>query len=343
MEAGGWLAAIIVAAILFDLTSGMNDASGMVAIATASRALSAVAGLWLAVSGILLAQVVASDRVARTLATEIVQLTPGDRHFLPILLAALAGALIWISLSRALGLPTSATHALVGGLIGTALIAGEPVHWNWPSLLTLRPTGVGRVVVALIVSPLLGMAAGYGLNGLFRWAFRYSSRQLVGLFNIIQAGLVLCQTFFYGRNDAQRSMSIVTGALVAGGWLPQFTVPLWVKALAVVFLSTGALLGSQRVLLTIGWRITRLSVVNGLAAQAGSVGTVALATSVGVPISSSQVVAASVAGSGFREEGHRVDIRILRDMALTWLLTLPGAGVAGGLVYLLVHALSMHG
>jgi PiT family inorganic phosphate transporter len=250
-----------------------------------------------------------------------------------ILVAALLAALGWDLATWWRGLPSSSSHALVGGLVGAGLVAGGPAAVRWGGLDGWRPVGVAGVLAALAVSPLLGALAGWTAELVGRRSLRRAHRRVNR--GILRGEWVTSSAlaFAHGTNDAQKTMGLITLALVATGTISSFVVPLWVKLVCAVALTVGTALGGWRIVRTLGRGIYRIRPLDGLVSQASSSVVVGGAAVLGAPVSTTHVVASSVVGLGAQRRWRHVRWAVVGEIGLAWVVTLPvcagiGAGVA---------------
>ncbi|HEX6971236.1 MAG TPA: anion permease [Limnochordia bacterium] len=329
--AEAWVLFVITLAFLFDLTNGANNVSGIVASAVTTRALSARGALILGAAVILIVQFIPAVGVARVIGEELVQIGPTAAVDAPVRLfsAALIGAAGWNLFARQAGFPSSTTHALIGGLIGAATAVGGRIEWGWAELWSggsLR--GVTKVVVSLLVSPLLGLVVAYTITALLGWSFSRSTRGVEGWLRRIEVPLTLAQAAMYGLNDAQKSMGII-GATLAWYHGGPFSVPLWVRLFVGLALGIGANIGSRRIVRRVGSQIVRVTPLMAVTSQATSLAAALGATLASLPISSTQVIASSIAGTGIYWRLRGVRYRTVQAIIVTWFVTIPGAIAAG--------------
>ncbi|MCW2526416.1 MAG: putative low-affinity phosphate transport protein [Pseudonocardiales bacterium] len=317
------LVRIIVVALIFDYTNGFHDAANAVAIPISTRALSArVALLMAAVMNVLGALV--STNVARTIGHGIIEPSPGHTG-LSIVLAALVGAIIWNLITWRLGLPSSSSHALIGGLIGSALAASHSVHWR---------SAVTSVIVPMVVSPLIGLALGYLTLIASLWIFRQANyhRAQTG-FRRAQVLSSAATAFGHGSQDGQKTMGVITLSLVvAGRQSPDAAVPLWVIFAAASAISLGTCSGGWRVIRTVGSRVYSLSPDSGFAAQSVSSVVMLGAARFGWPVSTTHVLTTSVMGVGAATRLTAVRWGVATNIMIAWLLTIPAAAAIAAAV-----------
>ena len=313
-------------ALAFDLTNGFHDSANAVAALVATRAARPASAILLVSVFHVLGPVLAGTAVADTVGG-MVELDASAA--VAAVGAALTGALAWNLLTWWRGLPSSSSHALVGGLAGAALFESGRGAVHWGGVDGLRPSGVLGVLAVLAVSPLLGFAA--GLFGA-RLARRATARATRSARRSVLRGEWLTASalaFSHGANDAQKTMGVITLLLVADGRIDTFAVPLWVKLAAAASLTIGTSFGGWRIVRTIGSGIYRLRPLDGLVSQAGSAAVILGAAVVGAPVSTTHVVASSVVGVGAGQRWRHVRWGVVREIGLGWLVTLPASAALG--------------
>jgi PiT family inorganic phosphate transporter len=241
--------------------------------------------------------------------------------------------MLWGFGASAVGIPTSSSHALVGGLIGAAVAAQ-----GWTAVVS---TGVGRVVLFLVVAPVLGLAIGYlGTEALIYYLRQ--ARAHPSVVNALQKWSIASSLVFalaHGTNNAQKSMGVIGLTLLILGDTPAFDVPLWATALSAAFLSLGVAVGGQKVIRTLSTRLYTLRTMHGLTASVSSTLVVFAATLWGLPISATQVTSMAVAGAGAADRPSKVRWNVVGDILLTWVVTIPGAALLAAGGYLILRAL----
>jgi PiT family inorganic phosphate transporter len=323
-----WLA--ISFALAFALTNGFHDASNAIATLVATRGARPGQAVGLSAVFNMLGALLFGTAVAATIAG-IVTVSPAAA--VRVIGAGALAATLWNLLTWWRGLPSSSGHALVGGLVGAALVEAGVDAVNWGGLDGWRPIGVFGALIALGISPVLGLAFGFLVaradERLLRRATRAVRSPLRAAEWIMSAGL----SFSHGTNDAQKAMGVVAALLLADGRLKAFAVPLWVKVACGLALTLGTALGGWRIVRTIGRRITRLAPVDAFGSQTASTVVVLGSSVVGAPVSTTHVVASSVLGigGGGRRWKH-VRWPVVKSIGFAWLLTLPAAAVLGALV-----------
>ncbi|HYQ63599.1 inorganic phosphate transporter [Actinophytocola sp.] len=327
-----WVALIlvIVLAVGFDYTNGFHDAANAVASAVSTKALSLRGALTLAAVMNLIGAL-AGTGVAVTVAKGIID-TPHSGHGMAVVGAALVGAITWNVTTWYFGLPSSSSHALIGGMVGAALASATTVHW----LGVLE-----KVVIPMVLSPLVGLTLGYlvmiGLMWLFHrsnpnWANRVLRRaQLVSASSLALG---------HGLQDAQKSMGIIVLALVVTGHQQDFHVPLWVILLCATALAAGTWSGGLRIMRTLGRRIFHLTPAHGFAAEVSASSVLYLTAFVfAAPVSTTHVVTSAIMGVGATQRRKAVRWSIAGDIAIGWVLTFPGSASVAALAYTVLNLL----
>jgi inorganic phosphate transporter, PiT family len=325
-----WLA--VTFALAFAFTNGFHDAANAIATLVATRA--AGPGPAIALSAVfnLLGALLVGTAVANTIAG-IVTVDPAEA--VAAIGAGALAAVVWNLFTWWRGLPSSSGHALVGGLVGGALAAGGIEAVRWGGLDGWKPVGVFGVLIALAVSPVLGLAFGVAAIRLSRRALRRATLRVRRPIDRAQWAMSAGLSFSHGANDAQKAMGVVGALLLADGRLDTFDVPLWAMLACGVALALGTSLGGWRIVQTIGRRIFRLASLDGFSSQAASTAVILGSSVVGAPVSTTQVVASSVIGvGGGRSRWGHVRWAIVGSMAFAWLLTLPATAALGALAFL---------
>ena len=315
----GLIVAIIVA-IAFDFTNGFHDSANAIAALVATRAARPVPALaWVSLFH-MLGPLIVGTAVASTVAG-MVQVDASRTT--AVVGAALTAALAWNVLTWSWGLPSSSSHALVGGLVGAALVDAGTHAVRWGGFDGLRPVGVLGVLTALAISPLIGFTVGFVVHLVAARALRRARREIERPIRRSEWGTAAALAFSHGTNDAQKTMGIVTLLLVAHGELARFAVPLWVKLLAAASLTAGTSFGGWRIVRTLGMGIYPLRPLDGLVSQASSASVIFAAAAVGAPVSTTHVVASSIVGVGAQQRRRHVRWSVVREMGLAWVGTLP--------------------
>jgi PiT family inorganic phosphate transporter len=333
------LAVLIV--LVFDYTNGFHDAANIVASVIASRAMTPVQAILVVAVFEFLGPLLGGTAVANTIG-KFVDLDGVDAVLaLQILVCGLFGAIAWNLLTWWRGIPSSSSHALVGGLAGAVVVSvgADHVAWGFAELAQGHVTGIVKVLAALLLSPLVGFWAGFLLHrfvlGLLRGARPTINRNLRNAQWLTAAGLA----FSHGANDAQKSMGILTLVLLLGGFIDEFAVPFWVMLACAVAMTFGILSGGWRIVRTLGFAIYKVRPVHALDSQLTSAGVIFAASALGAPVSTTHVVATSIMGIGASERPKAVRWTKAREIATTWIITIPGAATVSVAGYFLLHAL----
>jgi PiT family inorganic phosphate transporter len=318
----------VAVALGFDFTNGFHDAANAVAVSITTRARRPLTALGMAaalnVVGALL-----STKVAATIGEGIIS-TPSGTHALLVVFSALVGAIVWNLITWRFGLPSSSTHALIGGLVGAAVASSTTVHWS--GLLD-------KVVVPMVASPVIGLVLGYLLMVAILWAFRRARPAVVNKrFRAGQTASTAAMAFSHGTQDAQKTMGVITLALVTTGHLASFNVPSWVILAAASAMGLGTLVGGWRVIRTLGSRITPLDPPRAFAAQSAASSVLLVsAYAYAVPVSSTHIMTSSIMGVGASRRVSAVRWGLARRIAFAWLLTIPGAALSAWGFYEVAH------
>ena len=325
-----WLA--ISFALAFALTNGFHDAANSIATLVATRG--ALPGQAIVLSAVfnMLGALLVGTTVANTIAG-IVTVSGADA--VVVIGSGALGAVLWNLLTWWRGLPSSSAHALVGGLVGAALVEGGIGAVDWGGLNGWRPVGVFGVLIALAVSPLIGLALGFVFIRLGRLVLRRATRRVRSPILGAEWGMAAGLSFSHGSNDAQKSMGVIAALLLAAGRLQTFEVPLWAKIGCGAAITLGTALGGWRIVRTVGRGIFHLAPIDGFASQTGSTAVILPASYLGAPVSTTHVVVSSVVGVGTgRSRWRHVRWTVVRSIAFAWLLTLPGSAVLGAVKFL---------
>jgi PiT family inorganic phosphate transporter len=322
----GLIVIIIGIAVVFDFVNGFHDAANSVATVIATRVLSPAKAVSMAAVCNFLAAAVFGTSVATTVGRGFVNTDIVTPY---VLLAGLVGAIVWNLLTWYFGLPISSSHALIGGYAGAA-VAKAGLHGliigRWPSTLLF-----------IVLAPAIGMACGFALMVLvYRIFHRWTPARMDRYFRHAQLLSAALLSGAHGTNDAQKTMGIITAVLVAGHMQSTFQVPYWVILLSASAMGLGTLSGGWRVVKTMGIRLTRLKPRSGFAAETGAAISILLATHLGLPVSTTHVVAGSIAGVGSIQSVRAVRWTMAANIVMAWVLTIPAAAlVAAGSFFLL--------
>ena len=329
----------IAMVLLFDLSNGFHDSSNMVATLVASRAMTPGQALLLVGVFTFLGPLMAGTAVADTIGGVVDLQALSPTLGVSVVLCGVVAAVTWNLLTWWLAMPSSSSHALVGGLVGAVLVCAGPgsVVWGLAQFERGELSGVTKVVLALLLSPLAGFAFGFVLHRLMCFLLRAAHPSVNRQLRHGQWLTAAILAFSHGTNDAQKGMGIITLLLLLGGVLEEFTVPLWVILASAGCITLGTLLGGWRIVRTVGFGIYKLRPLHGLNAQLASSAVIFGASLVGGPVSTTHVVSSSIMGLGASERPRAVRWIKAREIALTWVVTLPGTGLLGAaLSWLLV-------
>jgi PiT family inorganic phosphate transporter len=334
MDVSFSVVAIIVIALAFDFSNGFHDAANSIATVVSTRVLSPrLAVMWAAFFNFA-AFLVFGVHVARTIGKGVVDpavVSP------PIILAAVMGALLWNVITWWLGLPTSSSHALIGGLAGAALVAAGPE--------AVIVGGLVRIAEFIVLAPLIGLVAGFLITLAVFWSARRASpRGVDKLFRQLQLVSAAAYSLGHGGNDAQKTMGIITALLFSTGMLTgEFHVPLWVVLVSHAAIAAGTLFGGWRIVRTMGMNITKLEPVGGFCAETAGALTLFGATLAGIPISTTHTITGAIVGVGVSSTQRLSTVRwgVAGRIVWAWVLTMPMAAIVAAAVWFVVHALGM--
>lgn len=322
------LVLLVFVALGFDFTNGFHDAANAVAVSITTRALRPLVALALAAAANVVGALI-STKVAGTVGKGIIA-TPHGTDGLVLVFAALVGGIVWNLITWRVGLPSSSTHALIGGLVGSALAASNSVIWHGL---------VEKVVIPMAASPLIGLGLGYLLMIGIMWAFRRARPTAVNrAFQRGQIASTAAMAFSHGTQDAQKTMGVITLALVVTAHISSFEVPLWVILAAAGAMGAGTLAGGWRVIRTLGGRITPLDPPRAFAAQSAAAA-VLLVSAYGyaMPVSSTHVMTTSIMGVGATRRVSAVRWGVVQQVVFAWIFTIPGAALTAFAAFHIAH------
>jgi len=325
--------------VLFDFTNGFNDTANMVASVIASRAMSPNQAITVVSLFTFLGPVIGGTAVANTVGSFVTLDSLPSPTAISVLLAGSLGAILMNLLAWSRGLPSSSTHALVGGLTGAVMISAGADHvvWGWQMLVEHGHwTGVMKILATLLFSPLLGFLFGWLLHRIMRVLLRRAHPGINQSLRHLQWLGAAWLAFSHGTNDAQKTMAVITLVLVVSGVLPQFDVPLWVILLCATSITLGTVSGGWRIIRTVGFGIYRLRPLHAFDSQLTSAAVISAAAIVGGPVSTTHVVSSSIMGIGAAERPRAVRWGKAAEILFTWLVTLPVSAILAGIAYLLL-------
>ncbi len=320
----GMLLVVVVLALLFDFSNGWHDSANAIATVVSTRVVSPFVAVMAA--GVLnVAGAFMSTAVAKMVGSGIVNPAFVTQEMVA---AALAGAILWNLFTLLLGLPTSSSHALIGGLVGAAVTHGGWAMVKWSGL---RP-----VMEAMVLAPFFGFAIGFSLMVLISWVcFRVIRSVATRLFKRLQLVSACFMAFSHGANDAQKAMGIITLALLSAGQIPSGEVPGWVIGACAVAMGLGTAVGGWRIVRTLGMGIVKLEPVHGFAAETGAAAVLLVTAHIGLPVSTTHTITTSVMGVGAIKRLSAVRWGVTTRILYAWIFTLPGAALLASLIYLL--------
>lgn len=323
---------IIIIALVFDYTNGFHDAANAIATTVATKALRAKHALILAAVGNLIGAFL-SEGVAKTVGKGVIEVETSNSG-LVVVMAALMGAIAWNLLTWWKGLPSSSSHALIGGLVGAALASGELVKWAGV---------VEKVAIPMVISPMVGLSAAFLLTLGLQWLFRNAKKSRTG--KGFRAGQVVAagtMSVGHGLQDAQKTMGVMTLALVVGGMHSGDSIPVWVKIAAATAISLGTYAGGWRIMKTLGKRMVEIDPVRGLASQSvASTVLFFMAIHLKAPISTTHTITSSIIGAGATRGRKWVKWGVVGNILTAWVLTLPAAAACAAIVYFLFKFLGL--
>jgi len=317
---------VILLALVFDFINGFHDTANAIATSVSTRAIRPGEAIIMAAFLNFLGAMY-STGVAETIGADIVK----SAHHVDekIIIAALIGAIIWNLITWWIALPSSSSHALVGGIIGAVLVS--------TGVTGLNLYGISKIVLSLIVSPLIAIVSGCIVMSILYFLFgRFSPSVINSRFKKMQILSAAMMAFSHGSNDAQKSMGIITLALLSGGFISQFEVPFYVKILAATSMACGTAVGGWKIIRTIGGKIFKLEPISGFAADLNSSIVIFSATLLHLPVSTTHVVSGSIMGVGTAKRVRAVRWGVAQQMLIAWILTIPCTALMGAVAYQVV-------
>jgi len=322
---------VIGVALVFDYINGFHDAANSIATVVSTRVLSpGKAVVWAAFFNFV-AAFVFGTAVATTIGSGLIDISAVTTA---VILAGLIGAIVWDLITWYFGLPTSSSHALIGGYAGAGIAkAGVGI---------LIPAGWTKTVLFIILAPGIGFVLGFLFMVANLWIFRnFAPSRVDRWFRRLQLVSAALYSLGHGGNDAQKTMGIIAGALFAGGLIPEFRIDLWVILSAHAAISLGTLSGGWRIIHTMGSKITRLQPVGGFAAETAGAVSLFTATSLGVPVSTTHTITGAIVGVGATRRLSAVRWGIAGQIVWAWILTIPASAAVAAVTFYLLDALGM--
>jgi len=325
------LIAIFVLAVCFDYINGFHDTANAIATSVATRAIKPEYAILLSATANFVGALVFGVAVASTVGSKIVNDSLILGNGSTVLMAALIGAIAWNLITWRLSIPSSSSHALIGGLIGGAWAAAGAGAVQWDQF-------AAKILVPLFSSPILGVVIGFGLMVVILNVFvRANPRHMNDRFRKLQIISATYMALAHGSNDAQKTMGIMTLALYADKAIPNNSVPIWVILMAATAMSLGTAAGGWRIMKTMGQRVVKLDPVHGFAAETTAASIIMVASHFGMPVSTTHVISTAIMGVGTSDRIKAVRWGVARSIATAWVLTIPATAIIAGVAYVALH------
>ena len=318
----GIIVVVVLLALVFDYVNGFHDTANAIATSVSTKALSPRTAIIIAatlnflgaMSGTAVAETIGKNIVVPEMVTPIV------------IISALIGAIFWNLFTWRFGIPSSSSHALIGGLIGGVIAGFGTGFVNWHGFLV--------ILTGLIIAPIVGLAAGSLVMTILFWLFKGTSPSRINnKFRKLQVVSACMASFAHGSNDAQKTMGIITMILVSSSLISTFQVPLWVKMACATAMAAGTAVGGWRIIRTMGGKIFRIEPINGFAADFTSAVVIYTASHFGAPVSTTHVVSSSIMGVGAAKRLKGVRWNIARQIVIAWFVTIPSSALVAILIY----------
>jgi len=321
---------LVALALLFDFLNGFQDSANVVATMISSRAMTPTAALIIASVANFIGPFVFGVAVAKTIGQDVAS---PNSITIAVVLAALLSASIWNIVTWFFGIPSSSSHALIGGIIGAVIVGSG---WN-----SLKFEGLALIGIALFLSPVLGYLLGLIAMRVSLWAVRNASPKANLFFKYGQIPTAFTLALSHGTNDAQKTMGIITMGLVVLGYQSSFVVPMWVILASATAIGIGTASGGWRIIHTLGGKFYKIRPIHSFTSQLSSMIVILGASLVGGPVSTTQVVSSAIIGVGAAQRRSQVRWGVMGDILIAWFLTVPAsAGVAAGLYFLIEYLIS---
>jgi PiT family inorganic phosphate transporter len=319
------LVLVILAALVFDYINGFHDTANAIATCVSTRALTVRTAIFMAAI-LNFAGAMVSTKVAATIGKGIVD---KDNITQMVVLAGILGAIIWDIITWYYGLPSSSSHAIIGGIIGAVMAHAGSAALHW--------AGLEKIVLALLISPVVGTAIGFVFMIIIYWTFRNKSPSGLNKgFRRMQIVSAACMAFAHGTADAQKSMGVITMALLSYGLIPAFDVPVWVKMSCAIAMGIGTAAGGWRIIKTVGHDFVKLQPVHGFCVETASAGVILGAASIGMPVSTTHVITSAILGVGLSKRLSAVNWTVAKRILIAWVLTIPASAIVAYACYLLL-------
>ncbi len=316
---------VILLALVFEFINGMRDASNIVATMISSRAFSPRSALGITAVAEFLGPFLFGITVAKTIGSDIVN---SNLLTMEVLIACLCGAIIWNLITWFFGIPSSSSHALIGGLMGAVMISA-----GWGAL---KLDGLYKVLIALFTSPVIGFVIGFIVLRLLYFLAQNATPNINNFFRRGQFFTAIGLAFSHGTNDAQKTMGMITLGLVIAGTQKSFEVPFWVILVSAGTMALGTSLGGWRLIRTLGGKFYKIRPVHSFSTQLTSAFVILGASAVGLPVSTTQVVSSAIIGVGASERFGKVRWSVAEDIFTAWVVTIPASAIFGAGIYWLI-------
>jgi PiT family inorganic phosphate transporter len=313
---------VVAAALIFDYVNGFHDTANAIATCVSTRALSVKAAIFMA-AFLNFAGAMVSTKVAATIGKGIVDAQNVTQM---VVFAGVMGAIIWDLVTWYWGLPSSSSHALIGGIIGAVIAHAGSAALHW--------AGLQKIILALIISPIVGTIIGFIFMLIVLWAFRNKAPGPLNIgFRRLQVFSAASMAFSHGTADAQKSMGIITLALLSFGAIPVFDVPTWVKLSCAIAMGLGTAAGGWRIIKTIGKDFVKLQPVHGFCVETAAAGVIFGASSIGMPVSTTHVITSAILGVGLTRRITAVNWNVAYRILWAWVLTIPASAAVAFITY----------
>jgi PiT family inorganic phosphate transporter len=319
---------LIALALIFDFLNGFHDSANVVATMISSRAMTPTAALIIATVANFIGPFVFGVAVAKTIGQDVAS---PDSITIAVVLAALLSASIWNLLTWFFGIPSSSSHALIGGIVG-AVVVGTGFQ-------SLKMEGLGLIAIALFLSPVLGYILGQLVMRISMWAVRNATPKANLFFKYAQIPTAFTLALSHGTNDAQKTMGIITMGLVVLGYQESFSVPWWVILASATAIGIGTASGGWRIIHTLGGKFYKIRPIHSFASQLSSMVVILTASLFGGPVSTTHVVSSSILGVGSAQRRSQVRWGVMGDILVAWFLTVPASAGIAALLYFLIDYL----
>ena len=320
------LVCVVILALIFDFINGFHDTANAIATSVSTRVLTPKAAVFMAAI-LNMVGALSGTAVAKTVGAGIVQAVSITQV---TIISALIAAIVWDLITWYFGLPTSSSHAILSGIVGASVATS--------GFSVILAKGVYKVFLGLVLSPLIGFVLSILLMSLLTWLFRRSTPTLVtNIFGRLQIVSAAYMAFSHGSNDAQKTMGIITIALVSYYHLTDFHVPLWVIAICATAMAFGTALGGWRVIKTLGMKLVQLRPIHGFAAETAAASVIEVASRIGLPLSTTHVISSTIMGVGASKRFSAVRWGVGGNIVVAWLLTIPACVILAWVICTMLH------